>query len=90
MGVGEDIRTLKEAIMVGRRHGVRGGKHWSRSYERSNVTTRGCEENHEVFPLNLNEQDSSILYSSLQHAQKLMSTRKKHFCLKYRNEASAQ
>ena len=30
MGVGEDIRTLKEAIMVGR------------SYERRNVTTRGC------------------------------------------------
>ena len=26
MGVGEDIRTLKEAIVVGRRHGVRGGK----------------------------------------------------------------
>ena len=40
MGVGEDIRTLKEAIMVGRRHGVRGGKHWWRSYERRNVTTR--------------------------------------------------
>ena len=39
MGVGEDIRTLKEAIMVGRRHGVR-GKHWWRSYERNNVTTR--------------------------------------------------
>ena len=43
MEVGEDIRTLKEAIMVGRRHGVRGGKHWWRSYERRNVTTPGCD-----------------------------------------------
>ena len=44
MGVGEDIRTLKEAIMVGRRHGVRGGKHWWRSYERRNVTTHTVEK----------------------------------------------
>ena len=41
MGVGAvDLRTLKEAIVVGRRNRVCGGKQW-RSCEHKNVTRCG-------------------------------------------------